>query len=142
MANKKSITLTTILSALLFCVLIVASSLSPLSEYGKNANQFNSLGMWASIGMILLFYAIPLFMYLLGLTWMKYIMTFLCAFGIFIYVSTLFLFIVFGIFTETIPALLKVFIVCVLAIITNIIWLFMAFRSTDKISNTTVMVQR
>ncbi|MGG0657660.1 DUF5391 family protein [Rummeliibacillus pycnus] len=140
MTNKKSITVTTILSALLFCALIVASSLSPISEYGKNTNQFNSLGMWSSIGMILLFYAIPLFMYLTGLTWMKYIMTFLCAFGIFIFVSALFAFIVFGIFTKTTPSLMNVFIVCVLAIITNIIWFFIAFHS--KGSKTPVIVQR
>ncbi|MFJ8262771.1 DUF5391 family protein [Rummeliibacillus sp. NPDC094406] len=129
MTNKKSISVVTIISAILFCTIIIAGSLSPLSELGENANKFNSQGMWESIGSILLFYAIPLFLYLTGLDWIIYIMTFLCAFGIIIFAFVLFIALVIGnSINYSIPALVNVLVVCSLAIIVNVIWFFVAFR--------------
>ncbi|WP_397537972.1 DUF5391 family protein [Rummeliibacillus pycnus] len=133
MTNKKSISVITIISALLFCTIIVAVSLSPLSELGEHANKFNSQGMWESIGSILLFYAIPLFIYLIGLEWIKYIMTFLCAFGIIIFAFVLFIALVIGNSINSIPELVNVLVVCSLAIIVNVIWFFVAFRK-ERIS--------
>lgn len=53
------ITLITLSSALLFSTMIVFASLSPLSDMGETANQFNSLGMWLSIAMVFIFYIVP-----------------------------------------------------------------------------------
>ena len=64
----------TLLSALMFCLLPVLVSLSPLAETGPNANRFNSAGMWAAVGQILVIYAVPLIMYILGVRGMKIIM--------------------------------------------------------------------
>ena len=129
MKTSKSIVINTIFSAFLFCILIVVISLSPLSELGKNANQFNSSGMWLAIINILSFYAIPLFLYLIGLKWMKFIMTFLCALGILIFIFLLLTVLVIGYSMTTISELNSVIFVCILAIITNVIWFFVAFHS-------------
>lgn len=53
MSRKNSVAIVTIISAFLFCAMIAAASLSPLAETGGAANQFNSVGMWSAIGMIL-----------------------------------------------------------------------------------------
>ncbi|WP_102692300.1 DUF5391 family protein [Rummeliibacillus pycnus] len=129
MKTNKGITISTIFSAILFCVLIVVISLSPLSQLGKHANQFNSPGMWLAIINILSIYAIPLFLYLIGLEWMKFIMTFLCALGILIFTFLLLIVLVIGYSMHTISDLYSVIFVCSLAIITNVIWFFVAFNS-------------
>lgn len=64
MKNKKKIISMTLLSGLLFCLVIVLSSLSPLSETGDAANEFNSAGMWTSVMMMLALYVIPLLLYI------------------------------------------------------------------------------
>lgn len=59
MRKRKGIIFMTMLSAVLFCVLLITISLSPLADIGANANQFGSSGMWISIGMVLVFIYCP-----------------------------------------------------------------------------------
>ncbi|MCI4140044.1 DUF5391 domain-containing protein, partial [Bacillus vallismortis] len=66
MSIKNSVAIMTVISSFLFCAMIAAASLSPLSETGGEANQFNSVGMWSAIGMVLVLYFIPFLIYMLG----------------------------------------------------------------------------
>lgn len=129
MNNKKKTVIIALISALLFCTLIAAASLSPLSELGKHANQFNSVGMWSSIGMILIFYIVPIGLYLAGLNWMKYVMAILCTIGLFGFISTFLVVTIIGVVMASLTSLLGVLIVCGLASIINVIWFFVTFRS-------------
>lgn len=132
MKNKLGISIMTTLSAVLFCILIIVTSLSPLSDLGNATNQFNSVGMWLGIAMILILYAIPILLYLIGLEWMKYMMAFLCAMGIFIFTSMLFIIIMLGIIMGIISANSIVIVTCILANVVNIIWFFVAFKVTSR----------
>lgn len=138
MKNKLNVSIMTSISALLFCIFIISGSLSPLSLMGDSANQFNSLGMWLSIGMILTFYVIPLFLYLIGLDWMKHIMSFLCAIGILIFVTSFFTILMIGIVMNVISSLSIVIATCILAIIVNIIWFIIAYKQKPSESKAIV----
>lgn len=74
MSRKNSVAIVTIISAFLFCAMIVAASLSQLVGTGGASNQFNSVGMWSAIGMILVLYFIPFLIYMLGVDAMRYVM--------------------------------------------------------------------
>ncbi len=134
MENKKKTIIMTLLSCLLFCLIIVLSSLSPLSETGNAANDFNSTGMWLAIAMMVLLYGIPLLIYSLGLEWMKYIMASLCALGL---LSQLFLFILvafIGYALGIMPSLLLLLATTGVAFVMNIIWFFGAFSKKSEAS--------
>ncbi|MBO1581946.1 DUF5391 family protein [Bacillus sp. XF8] len=128
-SQKSSIVFATLVSALLFCSVLVAISLSPLADLGPNSNNFNSLGMWKSIGMILLFYIIPLLLYIVGVKAIRFIMAFLCSMGIFVHLVIL---VVVSIIIRTgdynASSFLGVIILCAAVSITNVIWFFVAFR--------------
>jgi hypothetical protein len=126
MDNRKKVTIITLISAILFCSMTIVASLSPLSEVGKNANQFNSLGMWLSIAMILFFYIVPLLMYRTGLEWVKYIMAVFCALGLLTLISIMFSIAIFGVAKNMLPSLISLLVICGMASITNIIWFFVA----------------
>ncbi|ABS23741.1 DUF5391 family protein [Bacillus cytotoxicus] len=129
-SKKSSIVFVTLVSAFFFCSVLVVSSLSPLADFGPNANQFNSLGMWKSIGTILLFYSVPLLLYIAGIRAIRFIMAILCGMGIFI--NLVILAVVYMIIHTSdyhAYSFLGVIIVCMALIITNIIWFFVAFRS-------------
>lgn len=79
MSRKNRVVIMTAISAFLFCAMIAAASLSPLADTGSSANQFNSIGMWSAIGMILVFYLIPILIYMLGVDAMRYVMAALAA---------------------------------------------------------------
>ncbi|MCI0767727.1 DUF5391 family protein [Bacillus sp. TL12] len=83
-SKKSSIVFVTLVSAFFFCSVLVIPSLSPLADFGPNANKFNSLGMWKSIGTILLFYSVPLLLYIAGVNAMRFIMAILCGMGLFV----------------------------------------------------------
>lgn len=136
MDNRKKVTIITLISAILFCSTIVAASLSPLSEVGKNANQFNSLGMWLSIAMILFFYIVPLLMYRTGLEWVKYIMAVFCALGLLILISIMFSIAIVGVAKNMLPSLMSILVICGIASVINIIWFFVALPT--KKTNSTV----
>ncbi|HEK9102896.1 DUF5391 domain-containing protein [Bacillus pfraonensis] len=128
-SKKSNIVFVTLISALLFCAVLIVSSLSPLANLGPNANKFNSLGMWKSIGTILLFYIVPLFLYIVGVKTMRFIMAFLCGMGLFIHLVILTVVcIVIRVSDYNASSFLGVIIVCTAVIITNIIWFFVAFR--------------
>ncbi|WP_258561184.1 DUF5391 domain-containing protein [Bacillus aquiflavi] len=85
--------------------------------------------------MILTFYIVPLFMYIAGLKWMKYIMAIFCALGIIIFISFMFITVFIGTVKNLIPMLVTVLIICCVATIMNIIWFFIMFRSKDHQSS-------
>ncbi|MFJ8529526.1 DUF5391 family protein [Bacillus sp. NPDC094106] len=129
-SKKSSIVFVTFVSALLFCSVLVAISLSPLADLGPNANTFNSLGMWKSIGMILLFYIVPLLLYIGGVKAIQFIMAFLCVMGLFVNLVILaVVFITIRANDYNASSFLGVIILCAAVSITNVIWFFVAFRS-------------
>ncbi|MEK1831277.1 DUF5391 family protein [Priestia megaterium] len=65
---------TTLLSALFFCFILVLGSLSPLADSGPNVNTFGSTGLWLSLSMILFLYLLPLAFYMVGIHFSKFIM--------------------------------------------------------------------
>jgi len=125
----------TLLSAFLFTLFITASSLSPLAQLGKNANQFGSIGMWAAIGMVLILYFIPLLVYVLGVDAMKYVMAVLSGFGLIIAIAAFFIILFIGfIIFRAIQPFAVVVTVCVLLFLVNIFWFFAAFRTSKPVS--------
>ncbi|MES1044027.1 hypothetical protein BLX88_07800 [Bacillus obstructivus] len=127
--KKQPVIIFTFISAIFFCLITVAISLSPLSELGPNANKFGSTGMWSAIGMILICYLVPLFLFIIGVKGMKLLMGILCGLGMFIFFSTAVTVGVVSIFTGKFPA--SIFIVislCIASLIINLIWFFIAFR--------------
>ncbi|PEY31544.1 hypothetical protein CN354_23355 [Bacillus cereus] len=129
-SKKSSIVFVTLVSALLFCSVLVVPSLSPLADLGPNANKFNSLGMWKSIGTILLFYIVPLLLYIAGVKAMRFIMAILCGMGIFVNFVILAVVLIIMLASDyKASSFLGVIIVCTGVIITNVIWFFVAFRS-------------
>lgn len=140
-SKKSNIVFVTLISALLFCAVLVAISLSPLTNLGPNANQFNSLGMWKSIGTILLFYIVPLLLYIAGVKIMRFIMAFLCGAGLFIHLVILaVVFITVQVSDDNASSFLGVIILRIAVSITNVIWFFVAFRS-KRTSTHTLHVQ-
>lgn len=129
-AKKSGVVLMTLVSALLFCSFIVVSSLSPLADSGPTANEFNSLGMWAAIGFVLALYIIPLIIYVLGVDAMRIVMAVLCGFGLLIGVLAAVGILLFGAVTDTMPALMGVISVSIAMCIANVIWFFVAFRTS------------
>jgi hypothetical protein len=115
--------------------MIIVISLSPLANLGKNSNQFNSIGMWLAVGLVLVLYVIPLMIYFLGNEFIKYIMAVLCLIGLLISIGiTLFIVAIdhFGKDISTEPTLLGSMICCGLLFLTNIIWLIVAFVPISK----------
>ncbi|KNE22561.1 hypothetical protein AFK71_01600 [Virgibacillus pantothenticus] len=130
--NKKYLIALTILSAFLFCGLIIVTSLSPLSELGDNANQFNSKGMWLSIAMILIFYLVPFILYTVGLNWMKIVMAVFCTIGIVMLLSTIVMVAIIGLINDNMLQLSSVMVISGMGVLVNIIWFFVAFRAREK----------
>ncbi|PHB30756.1 hypothetical protein COE80_03725 [Bacillus pseudomycoides] len=140
-SKKSGIVFVTLVSALLFCSVLVSASLSPLSDLGSNANKFNSLGMWTSIGEILVFYVVPLLLYIAGIQVMRFIMAVLCGMGLFINLVILAsVFIIMRVNDYSLSSVLGVIIFCSAVSLTNIIWFFVAFRS-NKMSTYTLNVR-
>nr|WP_238352202.1 DUF5391 family protein [Bacillus licheniformis] len=121
----------TLISAFLFCSMIVAASLSPLAHSGPHANEFGTLGMWAAIGTVLLFYMLPLAVYMAGFDAMKFVMAVLCGIGLIITLTMSPVFVLIGAIGGNASALLGVAGLCVLLAIVNVIWLVVAFRRTS-----------
>ncbi|WP_242225008.1 DUF5391 family protein [Bacillus cereus group sp. BfR-BA-01380] len=129
MSKKNRVIILTLISAILFCALLIASSLSPLADSGSAANKFGSIGMWSSIGIILLLYIIPLSAYIAGVNSMKYIMVIFCIIGLVINLAILGV-ILFMNESEHIISNLLPLSFCVAGLIINIIWLIAAFYTT------------
>ncbi|MEC0314602.1 DUF5391 family protein [Bacillus subtilis] len=136
MSKKNSVAIMTAISAFLFCAVIVAASLSPLAGTGAAANQFNSVGMWSAVGMILVLYFIPFLVYMPGVDAMRYVMAVLCGFGVLIHLSSAGFILMFSLFSDhQFSEVIFVIGVSLAAAAANVIWFVAAFRSaTEKTS--------
>lgn len=131
--KKKGTVAVTLLSALLFCLLPVLVSLSPLAETGPNANRFNSAGMWAAVGQIFVIYAVPLILYILGIRVMKIIMAVFCGIGFIICAAVLLVTLLTAIsLGQELSLYYGLFIWSGAAFIVNVVWYIAAFRSSPK----------
>ncbi|KJD57483.1 DUF5391 family protein [Bacillus velezensis] len=131
--KKKGAVAVTLLSALLFCLLPVLVSLSPLAETGPNANRFNSVGMWAAVGQILVIYAVPLILYILGIRVMKIIMAVFCGIGLIICAAVLLVTLLTAIsLGQELSLYYGLFVWSGAAFIVNVVWYIAAFRSSPK----------
>ncbi|MGF9978078.1 DUF5391 family protein [Viridibacillus arvi] len=126
--NKKGVIVMTLISAILFCSLLVVSSLTPISDLGPNANKFGSVGMWLGMVMILFCYLLPVILFLAGINSMKFFMAILCGFGILIFTATMGTVLILGFVQNIVPEIFGVVAICLAAIIVNISWFFVAFR--------------
>ncbi|MGE7835293.1 DUF5391 family protein [Viridibacillus arvi] len=126
--NKKGVIIMTLISAILFCSLLVVSSLTPISDLGPNANKFGSVGMWLGMVMILFCYLLPVILFLAGINSMKFFMAILCGFGILIFTATMGTVLILGFVQNIVPEIFGVVAICLAAIIVNISWFFVAFR--------------
>ncbi|MBT2279748.1 DUF5391 family protein [Priestia megaterium] len=128
--RKSSIILATIVSAILLCSLLIVSSLSSLSDSGPNVNKFGDVGMWASVGTILVFYFLPLIIYVLGVDSMKIVMAVFCGLGMLIVITVLLVMAFMDIFSSnSLIISIGAFGLGVAAFISNIIWYVVAFRA-------------
>ncbi|MCG1021755.1 DUF5391 family protein [Sutcliffiella horikoshii] len=134
MNNKSIMTIVTLISAFLFSMVIVFVSLSPLSELGPNANQFNSTGMWLSIAMIVMLYAVPLVIYHAGVNWMKYLMAVLSFLGLFTMVAIMITATIIGMTALSLSAFYPLLGMCALYCLANISWYLAAFPRNKQAS--------
>src|SRR5690625_2629048 len=111
--KKNKIFIYTIISAILFTLFIIFSSLSPLAISGPNANQFGSSGMWSSIATILIAYAISLFLYTVHPTLAKIIMAVFCSLGLFTIFFAIIVIVIYGYITKTLVALIGVIAIAI-----------------------------
>lgn len=126
--NKSRIIFMTLVSALLFCSLLVTASLSPLANSGPNANKFGTIGMWTAIGMALATYLLPLILYVVGLNVMKFVMAVFCGLGLLINSVILIVVLTMGGFSILLGF-------CIATLIVNVMWYFVAFRSPSKLNH-------
>nr|WGE07992.1 DUF5391 family protein [Bacillus subtilis] len=131
MSKKNSVAIMTAISAFLFCAVIVAASLSPLVRNGSGVtNQFNSVGMWSAVGMILVLYFIPFLVYMPGVDAMRYVMAVLCGFGLLIHLSSAGFILMFSFFSDhLLSEVIFVLGVSLAVAAVNVIWFVAAFRS-------------
>lgn len=129
--NKCKIILITLVSTALFCLLVGISSISPLANSGTNANKFNSIGMWSSIGIISLIYILPLIIYSLGVDVIKFVIAVFLAVGMLADFSLIVLIFTFNSFTKNLLYLL-IGAICIVSLIVNVIWFFVVFGSSTK----------
>ncbi|WPC39596.1 DUF5391 family protein [Clostridium sp. JS66] len=127
--NKFKIILITLVSTALFCLLVGISSVSPLANSGPNANKFNSIGMWSSIGIISLFYILPLIVYALGVDVMKFAIAVFLAVGMLADFSLIVL--IFNSFTKN-SLYPLIGAICITSLIVNVVWFFMVFSLSPK----------
>ncbi|MBY8911982.1 DUF5391 domain-containing protein [Bacillus sp. YC2] len=131
--NKKGTVTVTLFSAVMFCLLPVIGSLSPFAETGPNANSFNSAGMWTSVGMMLVFYLIPLALYVLGVNAMKIIMAVFCGIGLIISTAVVLVTIAVAAASgQELSPFSGVLAWSGAAFIVNVLWFVVAFRSAPK----------
>lgn len=126
-AKKKRIIFMTILSAILCSALLIASSFSPLADSSDAANKFGTLGMWASLGMTLTFYIIPLAIYAAGVNAMRFVMAMFCGIGILMNIVILLAALGLALGENMILLVLSV-----AGIATNVVWFVVAFGSKDR----------
>ncbi|UOQ47238.1 DUF5391 domain-containing protein [Gracilibacillus caseinilyticus] len=133
---KKRVVITTLLSAILFCSMMTLSSASPLADSGPNTNTFNSIGMWLAIIMILMFYIIPLILYMTGMDTMKYVLAVFCGIGLLINLALIPINLLIGeVSGQNAPITMAVIAICAATCVVNIIWYVIAFRSRKALQD-------
>ncbi|MCM3796898.1 MULTISPECIES: DUF5391 family protein [Priestia] len=132
--KRNSVILATIVSAVLLCSLLIVSSLSSLSNTGPNVNKFGDVGMWSSVGTVLIFYLIPLIIYALGVDSMRIVMAIFCGLGMLIAITALLVMVFMDIFSyNSMIISIGAISLGVAAFLSNIIWYFVAFRASNKV---------
>lgn len=127
---RNEIIVITSVSGLLFCFIMVFSSLSPM-PYG---DAFNSVGMWSNIGFMLFFYIFSLFLYIAGADWMKYVMAVFCGLGLLISLSISMVTLVAIAWIGSVSGFIILFLLSVVAMLVNIAWFIVAFRKKHTAS--------
>lgn len=131
--HKKKIINWTVYSALLFCILLIVTSLSPMADIGANSNKFGTTGMWLGLVFLLACYLGPLLLYFSGISLMKYVMALACVLGS---IGIFFLIISFVIVSIVSPMgvqLLIAIAISVLLLLVNIFWMYFAFSKWKTI---------
>ncbi|WP_050615468.1 DUF5391 family protein [Bacillus testis] len=133
MKKRIGILTATFLSAILFCALLTITSMSPLAETGKHANQFGSVEMWMELGMVLLFYLFPLIIYTAGLRMMKFVLALFCGIGL---LANSF-FLVFALIMAEFKEIGWVYLtsiigLCIAGMLVHFIWFLIAFRPSSS----------
>ncbi|MFB6499295.1 DUF5391 family protein [Bacillus haynesii] len=128
MKTKVIVMIWSLISAFLFCSMILTASLSPLAHSGPHANEFGTLGMWAAIGTVLIFYMLPLAVFMAGFDAMKFVMAVLCGIGLIIALTMIPIVMLIGAIGGYASALWGVAGLCILLAIVNVIWFIVAFR--------------
>src|SRR5699024_990198 len=77
--TKYIISLLTWCSLLLFIILIITASLTPLSSIGKVAGEFVSSVIYTNIMFIVFIYLVQYALYLVGIPSINYVMAILCS---------------------------------------------------------------
>jgi len=125
----KKIIVCTIISAILFDLMVVFASLTPLAHIETSPpNNFGSKDMWLSLFTLTFLYAVPLFFYVRGFAFFKYVMATFCAIGIVTGLS-------FS-FDSTVTLHLYsmgLAISSVLGSIVNIVWFFLMFSKKSRV---------
>lgn len=129
--NKCKIILITLVSTALFCLLVGMGSISPLANSGPNANKFNSIGMWSSIGIILLIYILPLIIYSLGVDAMKFVIAVFLAIGMLADFSLIAVIFMSNLFAENSLCIL-IGAICITSLMVNGIWFLIVFPLASK----------
>lgn len=121
---RNEIIVMTSVSGLLFCFIMVFSSLSPM-PYG---DAFNSVGMWSNIGFMLFLYIFSLILYIAGADWMKYVMAVFCGLGLLISLSISMVTLVAIAWIGSVSGFITLHLLSVVAMLVNIAWFIVAFR--------------
>jgi len=144
--NKHKFVISTLLSAALFELLIIAVSISPFAGRG-NANYWGGRGIIYSLIMVALMYIIPLILYGVNIKGMKYLLAFeiaiftigtgviyivVCPFGYVGVVAMIMDNIRNNMELTNCICNIVIKIICLLEIICNIIWYIINFSKRNR----------
>lgn len=117
----------TVILALLWSIIIVLGTLSPLAHSEGTSNQFGDMGMWSAIGFILILFILPLYLYNKGSKGAKIALSIII--GIFIIGSVVLIRLVGVFLLKKISISLVLSMICILFyIILSITWYVFSFR--------------
>ena len=124
----KKTTVLTIILALIWCMIIVLATLSPLAQTGCTSNQFGDMGMWADIGLILVLFLLPQYFYDKGSKGAKIVLAVII--GIFI-LAVMVIFGLVGLFLlkGVSISLILIAILSVCYLLLSIGWYILSFRN-------------
>ena len=124
----KKTTVLTIILALIWCMIIVLATLSPLAQTGGTSNPFGDMGMWADIGLILVLFLLPQYFYDKGSKGAKIVLAVIIGtfiLGVMVIFGLVGLFLLKGVSISLI--LIAILSVCYLLL--SIGWYILSFRN-------------